>query len=435
VDCSTWADFRQNLYHCFGNARDALMNTCDALLTQTDARSFPELSLSPFFARRWSSLYEAFDDAHIDEQALQRLFVSAVPPKKTGQHLVLAADASPILRPQSPTARDRTYVHVSNAPKGAKPVTPGWQFATVAALPQQTSSWTTILSNRRIKSEQTPGQVVAQQLHELAPHLPKDTLVVCDGGFGNASFVVLVHPLPLGKLLRTASNRLFFRAAPAKTRRRGAPRKDGDPFVLGDPATHGTPEEHWSGTDAQGHSLRVDCWHDLHFRECRQVALSLIRITREGARGGKRDPKVLWLIWQGPKMPALCQIPGLYRLRYSIEHSYRFDKQELLWSEPRLRTPEKLEHWTAIVSAVHNQISLARCLCEAVRQPWASSKREPTPSQVRRGCGPILAQLGTPASLPQVRGKSPGRGPGAVVKKAERFPTIWKQTGITQLLV
>ncbi len=73
---------------------------------------------------------------------------------------------------ESPTARDRCYVHVPNIPQGAKPVAPGWQFATVVAVPEQPSSWTTILDNRRIPSEQTPGQVVAQQLSELCPQLP-----------------------------------------------------------------------------------------------------------------------------------------------------------------------------------------------------------------------------------------------------------------------
>jgi len=58
-------------------------------------------------------------------------------------------------------------------------------------------------------------------------------------------------------------------------------------------------------------------------------------------------------------MPPLAQIPQIYRLRYCIEHSYRYDKQNLMWEEPRLRTPEKFQIWTDIVAAVHNQITLA----------------------------------------------------------------------------
>jgi DDE superfamily endonuclease len=424
------ADFRTGLYACFGTAKDALMNTCDALLTDVGAHSFPELSLSPFFVRRWPSLYEAFDDAKIDKAALQRLFVSAVAPAEPATPLVLAADATPIVRAESPTARDRSYVHVPNTAKGAKPVAPGWQCATVVTVPEQPSSWTTILDNRRVPSEQTPGQVVAQQLRELTPQLPAGSIVLLDGGFGNPTFLSLVHPLPIGKLLRIACNRVLYRPAPVVIgkRGRGRPRADGERFALKEPATHGTPDACWRGLDEQGKGVEVLCWHRLHFQKCREADLSLFRLTREGARGGKRDPRVIWLIWHGQNVPSLSAIPSLYRRRYCIEHSYRFDKQELLWCVPRLRTPEKFEAWTQVVSAVHNQISLARDLTEAVRQPWASAKREPTPSQVRRACGRIIAQLGTPAALPRVRGKSPGRLPGAVIKKAERFKTVWKQT-------
>ncbi len=111
MDCSTLNQFRNNPYACFGNAKDALMNTCNALLTETNAHSFAALSLSPCFARRWPSLYEAFDDTQIDQQALQSLFPDTLTGPASGERLVLAADASLIIRPESPPAKDRTYVH------------------------------------------------------------------------------------------------------------------------------------------------------------------------------------------------------------------------------------------------------------------------------------------------------------------------------------
>ena len=442
MDCSTLAAFRRDLYGCFGNGRDALMNTCDALLTEISARSLPELSLSPFFTRRWPSLYEAFEDGIVDQQALQRLFVGTAASSAQGRW-VLAADATPITRPQSPTARDRTYVHVPNLPAGSKPVAPGWQFATLVALPQTPSSWTTILDNRRIESGQTPGQAVAGQLQELSPLLPDDALVVCDGGFGNPTFLALVAHLPQGKLLRTAKNRTLYRPAPPRTGKKGAPKKDGDAFALPDATTHGTPDEEWAGTDDEGHTCEVACWHHLHFQKCREAEVSLLRVSRPASSNTAREPQTLtarepqtlWLLWQGADMPPLGEIPSLYRRRFSIEHGYRFDKQCLLWEQPRLRTPEKFETWTQVVSAVHNQITLAHSLTPGQRHPWESRRREPTPAQVRRACGRIIAQLGSPAVLPQVRGKSPGRACGAVIAKAARFKTIFKQTGCKKSLV
>lgn len=46
--------------------------------------------------------------------------------------------------------------------------------------------------------------------------------------------------------------------------------------------------------------------------------------------------------------------------------------------------------------------------------------------QVRRAAGQFLIKLGTPARVPQVRGKSPARRVGAVVKKAPHYPVVYK---------
>jgi hypothetical protein len=45
---------------------DALFNLCDGLLTETQARSLPELSHSLFFERTWSSVYAVLADGKID---------------------------------------------------------------------------------------------------------------------------------------------------------------------------------------------------------------------------------------------------------------------------------------------------------------------------------------------------------------------------------
>jgi hypothetical protein len=59
MNLNTLNDFRHGMYKCFGNGKDALFNLVDALSSEARARSFPELSLSPFFERSWASLYEA----------------------------------------------------------------------------------------------------------------------------------------------------------------------------------------------------------------------------------------------------------------------------------------------------------------------------------------------------------------------------------------
>ena len=172
MDCSMLAQFRRAIYACFQRAADALMNAADALLTETAARSLAELSLSPCFEREWPSLYEGFQDAKIDRNALQNVFAPYAPCPPEGQRLVLGGDASSILRPQSRTARDRTYVHASNLPDGVAPVRPGWQFSTLSVVPPVASSWTYVLANSRIPSADTQATVMARQLRQVLPHLP-----------------------------------------------------------------------------------------------------------------------------------------------------------------------------------------------------------------------------------------------------------------------
>ena len=70
MNLNTLNEFRHAVSGCFKQAGDALFNTIDALSGETAAHSFPELSLSPLFQRRWPSLYEAFEDGKIDAEKL-----------------------------------------------------------------------------------------------------------------------------------------------------------------------------------------------------------------------------------------------------------------------------------------------------------------------------------------------------------------------------
>src|SRR6266571_441335 len=79
MDLSTLQAFRQEVYASFLRAKDALFDTIDALISEPQATSFAELSLSPFFQRKWPSLYEAFEDGLIDEKRLQEVFVKYLP--------------------------------------------------------------------------------------------------------------------------------------------------------------------------------------------------------------------------------------------------------------------------------------------------------------------------------------------------------------------
>src|SRR5258708_36517522 len=75
---NTWHQVRQQMYDCFERSADALFNLSDALLSEPQARSLPELSLSVFFQRRWPSVYEALQDGRINVESLRAVFVQAL---------------------------------------------------------------------------------------------------------------------------------------------------------------------------------------------------------------------------------------------------------------------------------------------------------------------------------------------------------------------
>src|SRR2546430_15644812 len=75
---NTLDHLRQQMYSCFERSRDALFNLGDALLSESQARSLPELSLSVFFERRWPSVYEALQDGRINVERLREVFVQAL---------------------------------------------------------------------------------------------------------------------------------------------------------------------------------------------------------------------------------------------------------------------------------------------------------------------------------------------------------------------
>ncbi len=428
---NTLRAYRHALYHCFTTARDALFDLSDALATHSSARTFIDLSQAPCFQRRWPSLYAALEDGRIDQSALRHLCVTTRPRPQPGARLVLALDASSIPRPYARTAADRTLVHQATTglvlPRGAAPVTPGWAFSTVVVVPDPVSSWTHILDNRRIRSTQTPVQVAAAQLAAVLPLLRERPICLLDGGYGTASWVQASAALPCDQLVRAAATRVLYRPAPPPTGKRGAPRKDGARFKGSDPSTHGAPDAIWTGTNDQGQTVTVRCWGHLHLKVCRDAPITAVCLTRVAAAGTKRDPRETWFWWLGGQpLPPLAALARLYPRRFGIEHGYKFDKGDLLWTAPHLRTPEQMERWTDVVSAVHNEIGLARDLAHAQRLPWEAATRPLTPRQVRRGLGRIMRQVGTPAAAPRPRGKAPGRPRGAAIAPAPRHPVIRK---------
>ena len=251
-------------------------------------------------------------------------------------------------------------------------------------------------------------------------------IVVADRSYGNAPFLRASWEVACDKLIRLAKNRVLYRPAPARTGKRGAPRPRWPALQMRRARDARSPDRVWEGQDQKGHRLQVEAWEHLHLKQAREIAGTVIRVTRFGAADSQRDPRVSWFLWVGQAPAPLARAWSLYKRRYSQEHGYRFCKQALLWDRPRLRTPAQFERWTWLVAAVLNQLVLARGLVQESRLLWESRTRPATPQQVRRAMAPILATLGTPAHAPKARGKSPGWPKGRVRTPAPRFPVVKK---------
>jgi DDE superfamily endonuclease len=431
MDISILQQFRHDIYLCFQRAKDALFDMADALLTETQARSFPELSFSPFFQRKWHSLYEALEDGKMDTQKLQKTFIKYIPIPSEGKRLVLGVDVTTIERPFSSTLRDRTAMPMHNiphaSPKKSTAITFGLRYSTVTVLPEKPSSWTFILDQRRVSSDKTDIEVAFEQLMEIVSQLPSRPLILFDRGYVSLWLWCQLSGLACDALGRLKNNQAFYKPAPPRTGKSGQPRKDGEKLKLDNVSTQNNPDGVWEGNDSKGHPVQIKFWNKMHAKKARWLELTIIQVIRPQAADSERDPRKSWFayIGQDPK-EGIAQVALLYGLRFGQEHGYRFDKQALLWTEPRLRTPEQFDRWTHIVTIVHNLVVLSRDLIEGELRPWENKQRVQTPQQVRRGLAKYLPELGTPASPPKPRGNAKGRSCGTPVNKAKRFPVVRK---------
>jgi DDE superfamily endonuclease len=426
LDCTILKQLRQELYESLERGADALFNLGDALLCESQARSLPELSLSPLFERQWPSVYEALEDGRINVEQIRAIWVRVLLAERAEHEPIwIAVDESNIARPNARTSADRTIIHLPNLPLVEKAISIGWTFSSVVLVPEQASSWTPILDQQRITSEQTAIKVAIAQLQALKPLFGnRRVIILADRWYGTPEFLRACHDLGYSVLIRLKSNRKLYRV-PVRTHKRGAPPKDG-PLLQGKrPETHGAADEVWSEQQPTGSSVCISRWNHVHFQQDRELDLSVIRVEREAAKGTKRDPRVSWFVMLDQVIP-LPQIAQQYRRRFSQEHGYRFLKQALLWTRVHVRTPEQFERWSWLLVLVMNQLYVAREFGQALHRPWERTDRPVTPQQVRRVMPAILLQVGTPARPCQPRGKSPGRAKGFRPEPAPRFPVVWK---------
>ena len=251
------------------------------------------------------------------------MLLELLPQRLVGTRLVLGLDTSSILRPEAHTAKDRTLVYRSNLPSDATPVGPGWSFSALVVLPDPVSSWTYSLDHRRVPSSETATTIGVAQLQAVVPQVRTGggrPVVLLDRRSSNAPWVMASARVSVDQVLRARADPVLDRPAPAPPGKRGAPRKDGARFKGSAVTTHGPPDRDGKGVDAKEQALQVSWWTGLHLRKARAVAITAVRIIRNGARGTKRDPREAWFWWLGGPLPPVAELAGLDARRFGQEH-------------------------------------------------------------------------------------------------------------------
>lgn len=211
--------FRQKVFSTFLKRRSAVINLCDALLERPKPRSITELSLSPLYSRRWSSLYDAVEEALFAKRDLERVLVSSACEDLFGRQFapsgscfVSVGDASVVRRSSSRSVAGLRYIHTQTHEVGGRGIVVGHQYQLLRYVAEPHTSWALPLMSDRLGISDTPQSLAASQLARLSTLLPEGvpSLGVFDGAFGCASFLVKTKEQDSAAVARTRKDKVFW---------------------------------------------------------------------------------------------------------------------------------------------------------------------------------------------------------------------------------
>lgn len=443
------SSFRMELYAAMPRRADALFELTDAVLCAGGpVVSLPELSLETVHRRGHGAMYDALARGRLDVSRLRLALAGLELPRGTDRQISIALDVTPWPRPDAECSPDRLHCHRPCRCDGVRQTIPGWPYQVAAALGGGRTSWTGPLDAVRLGPDDDLTEVTAAQVRNLLTRLREagqwregdpEVLFVLDAGYDIVRLTWLLRNEPVRLLGRIRADRVMHhppgrRRGPTK----GRQPRHGARFRLADPATHPAPVQESTTRHDRFGAVTARCWARLHPKlERRQggwadhpgdlpnVEGTLVHLAVERLPGN-RDPKPLWLWHSAPDADA-HDVDRLWRIflrRFDIEHTFRFWKQALGMTRPRLRHPAQADRWVWLILAAYTQLRLARTLTGDLRRPWEKplTSEQLTPGRVRRGYPRIRKILGTPAKPPKATHPGPGRPPGRTTSPAPRHP-------------
>jgi hypothetical protein len=324
----------------------------------------------------------------------------------------------------------------------------GWAYQFVAQLSFVRESWTAPVDVERVLPAQDANEIAAEQVKALLERLGKGRAVplfVFDAGYDPVKVQRGLEGSRCQILVRLRAGRCF-RADPSLTgppARTGRPRRHGPEMKCSDSSTWPEPSAQYACEDAGYGAVRVRAFSKLHPKVRAHEGrgsrgplpivvgtLILVEVQRLPRGERRREPRVLWLWWHGPEgeAPNLGLLWRAYVRRFDLEHTFRFLKQSMGWTTPRVRHPEQADRWTWLVLTAFTQLRLARTCVADLRLPWERryDTTRLTPVRVHRAVSTLLAHVSTPAEPPKPCGRSPGRPKGRLSGRAERYPALKK---------
>jgi hypothetical protein len=446
--------FRAGVYAAFGRQRNAVLEILDALVCQGPVPSLAHLSLAAGHRGSQGRLYAALAHSTFDVAALRQL-VSAQP-LADGAGLY-ALDASPWPRPDAVTSAARGFCHHAARHVHGTPVVPGWNDQWLAELRASRDSWTAPVEVVRVPPTDNVNTEAVAQIQRLLAHrrhrrpaaagsgapAPPEALVACDAGYDSVQLGVgLAAELAAGQvrlLVRVRANRCFYADPPQSVPGTpGRPRTHGAKFACADPTTWWAPDAQRTTPETLYGTVQVRAWagvhgipkqHSGHRRRVPVVRGTLLLVEVERLPRRSHAPKPLWLFWQGIGPAPRDRLWRAYLRRFDLEHPFRFCKQTVNWTVPRLRTPEQADRWSWLVLLAYTQLRLAQAVVA-----------EPPPALAARpAAGAVDARTGAPGVERPVRAprsaragaKTPGAAPPVARAddvRPQRHATTWSKS-------
>ena len=436
------AGFRSELYRSLGTRRDVLFEVADALACRPErVHMLAELCLEPECRRGYGGIYDALNCGEVRIGRLRRA-VAGIPLRRWEDGRIrLACDVSNWLRPDAETSPERLFCHCYARGKGNAQMIPGWPYSWIVALEPGRTSWTLPLDAVRLGPADDATEVTAAQIRGVVARLiaaghwregDPDIIVVFDAGYDLTRLAWLLADLPVDVTGRLRSDRVMHFPAPplpARPASTGGRRpRHGHKLACGEPATWPDPAVTTVTDTARYGTATAMAWPRLHQRlehrgswedhdgELPVVEGTLIRLAVDHLPG-QRDADPLWL-WSCRATATEQEVTRAWQAflrRFDIEHTFRFLKQQLGWTRPKLRDPAAADRWTWLVIAAYAQLYLARDLAADIRLPWQQPcpPGRLTPARVRRGFRRIRRALPVPASAPKPSRPGPGRPEGS----------------------